>query len=137
MGALNSRRAASPLVSLVEGKERWKASDPSQVVLPLNLGGAQPNRTVTSMVLKAMTNDRRTTSPLATMNFVESVPKPDETNNVIEEVVHLARQISLEVNSDDVQELLDSPLRDVLRALQALGPYAKVGPESLHKCSPL
>ncbi|GFU57320.1 hypothetical protein TNCV_3635051 [Trichonephila clavipes] len=38
----------------------------------------------------------------------ESVAKLDEMDNVIEEVVDLVRQINLEVDSDDVQELLDS-----------------------------
>ncbi|GFX58776.1 uncharacterized protein TNCV_804801 [Trichonephila clavipes] len=56
---LNSRRAASPLVWLVEGEERWEASDHSQSVLPLNCSGTEPNRTVTCMVLKATVNDRR------------------------------------------------------------------------------
>ncbi|GFX11229.1 uncharacterized protein TNCV_1893701 [Trichonephila clavipes] len=37
---LNSRRAANPLVRLVE--ERWEVSDPSQGVLPLNWGGTEP-----------------------------------------------------------------------------------------------
>ncbi|GFS84976.1 uncharacterized protein TNCV_1305851 [Trichonephila clavipes] len=53
-GTLNSRRAASPLVWLVEGKERWEASDHPQSVLPL-----KPNSTATCMVLKATANDRR------------------------------------------------------------------------------
>ncbi|GFT61344.1 uncharacterized protein TNCV_4091131 [Trichonephila clavipes] len=57
-GTLNSRRAASPLVKLVEGEERWEASDP-QSVLSLNWGGIEPNHTVTCMVLKAAANDRR------------------------------------------------------------------------------
>ncbi|GFU75223.1 uncharacterized protein TNCV_2056661 [Trichonephila clavipes] len=57
-GTLNSRRAASPLVRLVEGKERWEASDP-QSVLPLNWGRTELNRSVTCMVLKATANDRR------------------------------------------------------------------------------
>ncbi|GFU52914.1 uncharacterized protein TNCV_1142211 [Trichonephila clavipes] len=35
-GTLNSRRAASPLVRLVEGKERWEAPDHPQGVLPQN-----------------------------------------------------------------------------------------------------
>ncbi|GFY34597.1 hypothetical protein TNCV_1372881 [Trichonephila clavipes] len=39
--------------------------------------------------------------------FLE-IPEPDETGNVIEEVVDLARQINLEVYSDVVQEQLDS-----------------------------
>ncbi|XP_023220465.1 tigger transposable element-derived protein 1-like [Centruroides sculpturatus] len=43
-----------------------------------------------------------------TLNEAESVPEPDEIGNVIEEVVDLARQINLEVDSDDLQELLDS-----------------------------
>ncbi|GFV47621.1 hypothetical protein TNCV_2081811 [Trichonephila clavipes] len=38
----------------------------------------------------------------------KSVLKPDEIGNVTEEVVDLARNINLKVNSDDVQELLDS-----------------------------
>ncbi|GFX16375.1 uncharacterized protein TNCV_32491 [Trichonephila clavipes] len=50
-GTLNSRRATSPLVWLVEGEERWEASDIPQSVLPLNWGGTEPNRTVTCMVL--------------------------------------------------------------------------------------
>ncbi|GFT30855.1 RNase H domain-containing protein [Trichonephila clavipes] len=58
---LNSSRAASPLVRLVKGEERWEASDHPQSVLPLNWGGIEPNRTVTvtCMVLKPTANDRR------------------------------------------------------------------------------
>ncbi|GFS69122.1 uncharacterized protein TNCV_4009841 [Trichonephila clavipes] len=37
-GTLNSRRAASPLVRLVEGEESWEAPDHLQGVLPLNWG---------------------------------------------------------------------------------------------------
>ncbi|GFS83938.1 uncharacterized protein TNCV_2363681 [Trichonephila clavipes] len=58
-GTLNSRRAASPLVRLVEGEERWVASYHPQSVLPLNWGAIKPNRTITCMVLKAKANDRR------------------------------------------------------------------------------
>ncbi|GFV93687.1 hypothetical protein TNCV_365881 [Trichonephila clavipes] len=36
------------------------------------------------------------------------LPVPDEISNFIEEVDDLSRQINLEVNSDDVQVLLDS-----------------------------
>ncbi|GFU78968.1 uncharacterized protein TNCV_308091 [Trichonephila clavipes] len=61
-GTLNSRRAASPLVWLVEGEERWETSDHHQSVLPLNWGGTEPNRTVTCMVLKATASDRRHTA---------------------------------------------------------------------------
>ncbi|GFX02610.1 uncharacterized protein TNCV_728641 [Trichonephila clavipes] len=59
LDTLNSRRAESPLVRLVEGEERWKAFDHLQSVLPLNWGGIEPNRTVTCMVLKATANYRR------------------------------------------------------------------------------
>ncbi|GFX21789.1 uncharacterized protein TNCV_2310681 [Trichonephila clavipes] len=58
-GTLNIRRAASPLVRLLEREERWEPSDHLQGVLPLNWGGNEPNRTVTCMVLKATANDRR------------------------------------------------------------------------------
>ncbi|GFX21656.1 uncharacterized protein TNCV_1400701 [Trichonephila clavipes] len=57
---LNSRRAASYLVRLVEGEEKkWVVSDYSQGVLPQNWGANQPNRTVTRMKLKATANDKR------------------------------------------------------------------------------
>ncbi|GFW19897.1 hypothetical protein TNCV_3562001 [Trichonephila clavipes] len=63
-GTLNSRRAASPLVWLVEGsmpklgRWRWVVS---QSIVPSG-DFAELIRTVTCMVLKA--NDRRTSSPL-------------------------------------------------------------------------
>ncbi|GFT99360.1 uncharacterized protein TNCV_76761 [Trichonephila clavipes] len=57
-GSLNNHRAASPLMWLVEGVERWEALT-TPGVLPQNLGGNEPNRTVTCMVLKATANDRR------------------------------------------------------------------------------
>ncbi|GFV58727.1 uncharacterized protein TNCV_3730651 [Trichonephila clavipes] len=58
-GTLKSRQTASPLVRLVEEEERWEAAYHLQSVLPLNWSGIQPNHTVTCMVLKATTNDRR------------------------------------------------------------------------------
>ncbi|GFV87569.1 uncharacterized protein TNCV_3282071 [Trichonephila clavipes] len=57
-GTLNSRRAASPLGRLVEGEEMWEASDHLQSAVPLNWYGIEPNRTVSSMVLKATANGR-------------------------------------------------------------------------------
>ncbi|GFU45487.1 uncharacterized protein TNCV_3625871 [Trichonephila clavipes] len=54
---LNSRRAASPLMCLVEGEERWEAHNHPQGFLPLNWGGSEQTRTVICIVLKA--NDRR------------------------------------------------------------------------------
>ncbi|GFW98716.1 tigger transposable element-derived protein 1 [Trichonephila clavipes] len=38
----------------------------------------------------------------------KSVPEPDEVGNLIEEVVNFERQINLEVDSDDIQELQNS-----------------------------
>ncbi|GFU78955.1 uncharacterized protein TNCV_307961 [Trichonephila clavipes] len=61
-GTLNNHRAASPLVWLVEGDERWEAPGHPQGFLPLNWGGTEQNCTVTCMVLKAKANDRRKNS---------------------------------------------------------------------------
>ncbi|GFU23253.1 uncharacterized protein TNCV_2559541 [Trichonephila clavipes] len=58
----NNHTATSPLVRFVE--EKWEVFDDIQGVLPQNWDGTEPNRTVTCIVLKAMANDRRTTSPL-------------------------------------------------------------------------
>ncbi|GFS84512.1 uncharacterized protein TNCV_4606851 [Trichonephila clavipes] len=60
-GTINSHRAESPLLRLVEGKERWEASDHRQgVPPPKNWGGTEQNHTITFMVLKAKANVRRT-----------------------------------------------------------------------------
>ncbi|GFV13965.1 uncharacterized protein TNCV_524421 [Trichonephila clavipes] len=61
-GNLNSRRAANPLVRLVEGEERWEVPGHHQDFLRLNWGGTEQNRTVTCMVLKAKSNDTRKNS---------------------------------------------------------------------------
>ncbi|GFV23078.1 uncharacterized protein TNCV_5101731 [Trichonephila clavipes] len=61
-GTLNSRRAASPPMWLVEGDERWEASAHPQDFLPLNWGVTEQNRNVTCMTLKAKANDRRKNS---------------------------------------------------------------------------
>ncbi|GFX41275.1 uncharacterized protein TNCV_2219731 [Trichonephila clavipes] len=58
-GTLNSRRAASPLMRLVEVEERLEAPDHPQGVLPQNWGETERNCSVACMVLKAMDNDRR------------------------------------------------------------------------------
>ncbi|GFU67775.1 uncharacterized protein TNCV_3134401 [Trichonephila clavipes] len=58
-GTLNSRRAASPLVRLVEREGRWEIPDFTQGVLPQNLGETEINRSVTCMVLKSTVNDQR------------------------------------------------------------------------------
>ncbi|GFU52510.1 uncharacterized protein TNCV_2115071 [Trichonephila clavipes] len=62
-GTLNSRRAASPLVRLMEEDERWEALTLLRV-FSLKIGGTELNRTVTCMAFKAKANDRRTSSPL-------------------------------------------------------------------------
>ncbi|GFT29530.1 hypothetical protein TNCV_2020911 [Trichonephila clavipes] len=61
-GTLNSHRAASPLVRLVEGS----LSPLPQGCSPTKLGWnrAEKNDTVTCMVLKATVTDRRTSSSL-------------------------------------------------------------------------
>ncbi|GFV68623.1 uncharacterized protein TNCV_2274861 [Trichonephila clavipes] len=59
-GTLNSHRAASSLVRLVEREESWEASDHPLDVLPQNWGGTKPNCTVTCMMLKATANNRHT-----------------------------------------------------------------------------
>ncbi|GFX37327.1 uncharacterized protein TNCV_76711 [Trichonephila clavipes] len=66
-GTLNSRRAATPLVRLVEGEERWEAPDHPKVVLPQNWGVTELNHSVTCMVLWLTTG---VTCPFAMMNFV-------------------------------------------------------------------
>ncbi|GFV69714.1 uncharacterized protein TNCV_4508261 [Trichonephila clavipes] len=53
------RRAASHLVRLVEGEERWEAPDYPQGVLPLNWSETELYRSVTCVVFKATANDRR------------------------------------------------------------------------------
>ncbi|GFY00692.1 uncharacterized protein TNCV_2140851 [Trichonephila clavipes] len=51
-GTLNSRRATSPLMRLVEEEERSEAPDHHQGVLPQNWDETELNRSVTSMVTK-------------------------------------------------------------------------------------
>ncbi|GFW31407.1 hypothetical protein TNCV_3416631 [Trichonephila clavipes] len=48
-GTLNSRRAASPLMRLVEGEERWEAPD-SLGCFPSKLGWNQAKKTVLSPI---------------------------------------------------------------------------------------
>ncbi|GFV31761.1 uncharacterized protein TNCV_2098201 [Trichonephila clavipes] len=69
-GTLNSRRSASSLGRLVEGKERWEIPDLSQGVLSQNWGGNEPKRTLSCMLLKSMTNYKHTNQSFAIMNFV-------------------------------------------------------------------
>ncbi|GFV59201.1 uncharacterized protein TNCV_2339421 [Trichonephila clavipes] len=56
---LNSHRATSLLVRLVEGEERWQAPDYSQGVLSQNWSEAELSRLVSCMVLNATVNGRR------------------------------------------------------------------------------
>ncbi|GFT87785.1 uncharacterized protein TNCV_799011 [Trichonephila clavipes] len=69
---LNSRRAANPLVRLVEDGDRWETPDHPQCVLPQNWGGNEPNRTVTYMLLKATANDRRTIKNFGSLDLTTS-----------------------------------------------------------------
>ncbi|GFU10911.1 hypothetical protein TNCV_960741 [Trichonephila clavipes] len=52
--------------------------------------------------------ERSDSHPPITETQAKSVPEPGEIGNLIEEVVDLARQINLEMDSNGVQELLDS-----------------------------
>ncbi|GFV98387.1 hypothetical protein TNCV_623461 [Trichonephila clavipes] len=61
---LNSRRATSPLVRLMEEEERWENPGPLPGCSASKLGRTELNRTVTCMLLKATANDRRAYSPL-------------------------------------------------------------------------
>ncbi|GFU24258.1 uncharacterized protein TNCV_3395821 [Trichonephila clavipes] len=56
---LNSRRATSPLVRLMERKDRWEAPDHHQEAYPENWGENELNRSFTFRVLKATDNVRR------------------------------------------------------------------------------
>ncbi|GFV22076.1 hypothetical protein TNCV_4527611 [Trichonephila clavipes] len=56
----------------------------------------------------AIFKSRRFVPPIIKTVVVVSVPEPDEIGNMIEDVVDLARQINLEVDSDDVQKVLDT-----------------------------
>ncbi|GFU01127.1 uncharacterized protein TNCV_2834941 [Trichonephila clavipes] len=56
---LNSRRAASPLVRLVQEEEKWEAPDYLQGVLPQIWGETEPNHSVTCMILIATVVNRR------------------------------------------------------------------------------
>ncbi|GFT91017.1 uncharacterized protein TNCV_2008611 [Trichonephila clavipes] len=58
-GTLNSLRATSHLVRLVEWIDRWEAPGHPWGFLPLNWGETDQNRTVPCMLLKANANDRR------------------------------------------------------------------------------
>ncbi|GFU57555.1 uncharacterized protein TNCV_3637181 [Trichonephila clavipes] len=68
-GTLNSRRAASPIVRLVERQERWGSLTNPGCVLPPNWGGTEQNRIVTCMVLKTTANDRRKSLALCRDKF--------------------------------------------------------------------
>ncbi|GFY32478.1 uncharacterized protein TNCV_3559861 [Trichonephila clavipes] len=61
-GTLNSRRAVSSLVRLVEVEGRWEAPDHPQGDLPQNWGETELNNSVTCLGLKATANDRRHTA---------------------------------------------------------------------------
>ncbi|GFU82845.1 hypothetical protein TNCV_266421 [Trichonephila clavipes] len=65
---LNSRRAASPLVRLIEGDDKWEAPDHPQGFLRLNCGGTERNRTVTCMSCFSKGND-------SVKSFVRNIPR--------------------------------------------------------------
>ncbi|GFT98557.1 uncharacterized protein TNCV_3137961 [Trichonephila clavipes] len=62
-GTLNSRRATSPIVWLVEGEERWEVLDHLQCFLPLKWDGTEEKRTLTCMVLRLTTDVNSSPQP--------------------------------------------------------------------------
>ncbi|GFV26102.1 uncharacterized protein TNCV_4887331 [Trichonephila clavipes] len=86
-GTLNSRRAARHLVKLVEGEEKWEASDHPQGVLSQNWSGTESIRTVTCMVLKAKTNDKGKNLVLSHDNF-----RGLRSNVTVDKVCHKPQQ---------------------------------------------
>ncbi|GFY07683.1 uncharacterized protein TNCV_4095531 [Trichonephila clavipes] len=79
-GTLNSHRAPSPLVRLVEREEKWEAPDHPQGALPQNWGESEPIRPVTCMVLKVKANDRRKNLALSRDEFCR--PRSDFAGQV-------------------------------------------------------
>ncbi|GFY14487.1 hypothetical protein TNCV_1315411 [Trichonephila clavipes] len=63
-GTLNSRRAAIPLVRLLQGMSDGRFLPVPQGVLPQNWGGTELIRKFTCMLLKTTVNDRRKSSSL-------------------------------------------------------------------------
>ncbi|GFY01820.1 uncharacterized protein TNCV_1468101 [Trichonephila clavipes] len=64
-GTLNRRGAASPVMRLVEGEERWESLDHLQGVFPQNWGGTGPQIVLSSVwCSKATAKDRRASSLL-------------------------------------------------------------------------
>ncbi|GFU89777.1 hypothetical protein TNCV_4116671 [Trichonephila clavipes] len=93
------RRAASPLVKLIEGKERWELPGRPPMCVPSKLGRTEPNRIVTGMVLKATSNNRRKSLALCRDEF--HIPRSDTASQEVLELL-----ISLDSDeSDVVQEL--------------------------------
>ncbi|GFW43708.1 uncharacterized protein TNCV_4770571 [Trichonephila clavipes] len=70
-GTINSRRAGSPLVRLVEREGRWEAPDHPQGSLPQNWGRIEQNRIVTFLMLEAKANDRHKILALSRDEFRE------------------------------------------------------------------
>ncbi|GFX91348.1 uncharacterized protein TNCV_3688121 [Trichonephila clavipes] len=58
-GTLNSCQAASPLVRLEEGEERWETPKHPPGVLLQNWDETELNRYIPCMMLKATANNRR------------------------------------------------------------------------------
>ncbi|GFS48392.1 uncharacterized protein TNCV_2297351 [Trichonephila clavipes] len=65
------------------------------------------NETMNEMAERVNSNHSNEETRNSFWGLAKSKPGPDEIDNLIEEVIDLAWQINLEVDSDDVQELLD------------------------------
>ncbi|GFX27051.1 LAM_G_DOMAIN domain-containing protein [Trichonephila clavipes] len=102
---VNSRRAPSPLVTIVEGEKRWEAPNHFQEVFPENCGVTEQNRTVTCMVLKAKTNDRQRPPSEATFTGEEYLHF-DVRGSGGEPLVSWSDQVSLQFRSRQSAGLL-------------------------------
>ncbi|GFX25272.1 uncharacterized protein TNCV_1274321 [Trichonephila clavipes] len=98
---LNSRRATSPQLWLVQSEERWDAPDHSQDVLPQNWGGIESNRTVICVVLKATDKEM---PHLALCHDEFRGPRSGLCRS--DKILTTARDLEMEVNEDDIEELI-------------------------------
>ncbi|GFX69316.1 cullin-4A [Trichonephila clavipes] len=104
-GTLNSCRAASTLGRLLEGEERWVASDHPQGVLPQNWGGTESNRIVTCMMLKPKANDRRKNLTLHRHVFIitdNQVAQLTSTSTTTETLKTLNRKYQRQIHNQGI-----------------------------------
>ncbi|GFT93041.1 hypothetical protein TNCV_2715531 [Trichonephila clavipes] len=62
----------------------------------------------------------------------QSLPQPDDIGYVIEGILHFARQINLEMDSDDAEELLDSQNQEL-----TIDEFIEINDEELESLDPV